>query len=128
SLARLQDLRREITGEPPAVKTDLIFDGDWDFALGSTATGHIQLQRRSGDVTVEIGRGLASLGISNIAARAEFSGGNRLNATLRAQASRIGLIDADAHTTLVSRDGLLTFNEEGALSGNVNANVPSLKT
>jgi translocation and assembly module TamB len=128
SLARLQDLRRQITGEPPAVKTDLMFDGDWDFALGSTASGHIQLKRRSGDVTVEIGRGLASLGITDMSARAEFSGGNRLNATVHAQASRIGVIDADAHTTLAMRDGFLTVNEEGAVSGNVNANVPSLKT
>ncbi|MFL9952610.1 translocation/assembly module TamB domain-containing protein [Paraburkholderia nemoris] len=128
SLVRLQDLRRQITGEPPVVKTDLVFDGDWDFALGSTASGHVQLKRRSGDVTVEIGRGLASLGITDMTARAEFSGGNRLNATVHAQASRIGVIDADAHTTLVTRDGFLTVNEEGAVSGNVNANVPSLKT
>ncbi|WP_341312930.1 translocation/assembly module TamB domain-containing protein [Paraburkholderia sp. IMGN_8] len=128
SLARLQDLRREITGAPPAVKTDLVFDGDWDFALGSTASGHIQLKRRGGDVTVEIGRGLASLGITDMTARAEFSGGNRLNATVHAQASRIGVIEADAHTTLVMRDGFLAVNEEGALNGNVNANVPSLKT
>jgi len=128
SLARLQDLRREITGVPPAVKTDLIFDGDWDFALGSSASGHIQLKRRSGDATVEIGRGLASLGITDIAARAEFSGGNRLNATLHAQASRIGVIDADAHTLLVARDGFLTVDEESVLTGNVSANVPSLKT
>ncbi|CAH2912589.1 MAG: Inner membrane component of TAM transport system [uncultured Paraburkholderia sp.] len=128
SLARLQDLRREITGAPPAVKTDLIFDGDWDFALGSTASGHIQIKRRSGDVTVEIGRGLASLGITDIGARADFSGGNRLNATLHAQASCIGVIDADAHTTLVAREGFLTVDEESALTGNVSANVPSLKT
>jgi translocation and assembly module TamB len=128
SLVRLQDLRREITGEPPVVKTDLVFDGDWDFALGSTASGHIQLKRRGGDVTVEIGRGLASLGITDISARAEFSGGNRLNATVHAQASRIGVVDADAHTTLVMRDSFLTVNEEGAVSGNVSANVPSLKT
>ncbi|WP_025599042.1 translocation/assembly module TamB domain-containing protein [Burkholderia sp. WSM2230] len=128
SLARLQDLRREITGVPPAVRTDLIFDGDWDFALGSSASGHIQLKRRSGDVTVEIGRGLASLGITDIAARADFNGGNRLNTTLHAQASRIGVIDADAHTLLVARDGFLTVDEESALTGNVSANVPSLKT
>ncbi len=128
SLARLQDLRHEITGEPPAVKTDLVFDGDWDFALGSTASGHVQLKRRGGDVTVEIGRGLASLGITDMSARAEFSGGNRLNATIHAQASRIGVIDADAHTTLVMRDGFLSVNEEGAVNGNIIANVPSLKT
>jgi translocation and assembly module TamB len=63
-----------------------------------------------------------------MSARAEFTGGNRLNATVRAQASRIGVVDVDAHTTLVMRDGFLSVNEEGALSGNVNANVPSLKT
>ncbi len=38
------------------------------------------------------------------------------------------MIDADAHTTLVARDGFLTVDEESALSGNVSANVPSLKT
>jgi translocation and assembly module TamB len=128
SVAHLQDLRHEITGEPPAVRTDLVFDGDWDFSLGATASGHIQLKRRGGDVTVEIGRGLASMGIADITARADFSGGNRLNATLHAQASRIGVIDANAHTTLVMRDGLLSFSPEGVLSGDVNANVPSLRT
>ncbi|HEX7908934.1 MAG TPA: translocation/assembly module TamB domain-containing protein [Paraburkholderia sp.] len=128
SIARLQETRRQFTGTPPVVKTDLVFDGDWDFALGSTASGHVQLKRRSGDVTVEIGRGLTSLGIQDISARAEFSGGNRLNATVHAQASRIGVVDADAHTTLVARDGFLSVNEEGALTGSVNANVPSLKT
>jgi translocation and assembly module TamB len=128
SLAHLQELRREITGEPPAVRTDLVFDGDWDFSLGATASGHIELRRRSGDVTVEIGRGLASMGIGDVRARAEFTGGNRLNATVHAQASRVGVIDADAHTPLVLRDGLLTVDPQSALSGNVNANVPSLRT
>ena len=128
SVTRLQELRHEITGEPSPVRTDLVFDGDWDFSLGATASGHIQLKRRGGDVTIEIGRGLASMGIADITARAEFSGGNRLNTTLHAQANRIGVIDANAHTTLVMRDGLLTFSPEGALSGDVSANVPSLRT
>ncbi|MGA7815950.1 translocation/assembly module TamB domain-containing protein, partial [Caballeronia sp.] len=128
SVTRLMELRQEFTGEPPPVKTDLVFDGDWDFALGNTATGHVQLKRRGGDVTVEIGNGLASLGISDLSARADFSEGNRLNATVHAQASRIGVIDADAHTTLAMNDGVLGVNDEAAVSGNINANVPSLKT
>ncbi|MBB5445277.1 MULTISPECIES: translocation/assembly module TamB domain-containing protein [unclassified Paraburkholderia] len=128
SVAHLQELRRQITGEPPAVRTDLVFDGDWDFSLGATASGHIELRRRSGDVTVEIGRGLASMGIGDVRARAEFTGGNRLNATVHAQASRVGVIDADAHTPLVLRDGMLSVDPQSALSGNVNANVPSLRT
>ncbi|WP_429257832.1 translocation/assembly module TamB domain-containing protein [Paraburkholderia sp. GAS334] len=128
SVPRLQALRQEITGTPPVVKTDLVFDGDWDFSLGETATGHIQLKRRTGDITVEVGRGLASLGITDIAARAEFSGGNRLSATVHAQANRLGVIDADAHTTLVMQDGMLALGEEAPLTGSVIANVPSLKT
>ena len=50
----------------------------------------------------------APLGITDIAARADFSGGNQLNATVHAQASRIGVIDVSAHTTLVPRDGVLS--------------------
>ena len=128
SLTRLMAIQQEFTGEPPPLKTDLVFDGDWDFALGNTASGHIQLKRRGGDVTVEIGNGLASMGITDLSARAEFSAGNRLNATVHAQASRIGVIDADAHTTLAMSDGVLGVNDEAPVSGNIDANVPSLKT
>jgi translocation and assembly module TamB len=128
SVARLQELRQEITGTAPVVKTDLVFDGDWDFALGETATGHVQLKRRAGDITVEVGRGLAPLGITDIAARVDFSGGNRLNATVRAQANRLGVIDVTAHTTLVMQDGLLNIGEEAPLTGSMDANVPSLRT
>ena len=128
SVARLMAIQQEFTGEPPPLKTDLVFDGDWDFALGTTASGHIQLKRRGGDVTVEIGNGLASMGITDLSARADFSAGNRLSATVHAQASRIGVIDADAHTTLAMNDGVLGVNDDAPLAGNINANVPSLKT
>ncbi|WP_133650771.1 translocation/assembly module TamB domain-containing protein [Paraburkholderia flava] len=128
SLARLLALREEITGATSPVKTDLVFDGDWDFALGDTATGHIQMKRRGGDVTIEVGRGIASLGITDIAARADFSGGNRVNASLHAQASRLGVIDADAHTALALHDGSLSVDDEAPLTGRIDANLPSLKT
>ncbi|MBN3754006.1 translocation and assembly module protein TamB [Paraburkholderia sp. Tr-20389] len=128
SVARMLELRQEFTGVPSTLKTDLIFDGNWDFALGETATGHIELKRRGGDITIEVGRGFAPLGITDVAARTDFSGGNQLNVTAHAQASRIGVIDVSAHTTLVPRDGVLTVNDEGPLTGTINANVPSLKT
>ncbi len=128
SVARMLELRQEFTGAPSTLKTDLVFDGNWDFALADTATGHVELKRRAGDITIEVGRGFAPVGITDIAARADFSGGNQLNATVHAQASRIGVIDASAHTTLVPRDGVLSINEEGALAGSIDANVPSLKT
>ncbi|WP_322014405.1 translocation/assembly module TamB domain-containing protein [Paraburkholderia sp. J12] len=128
SVARLLQFQQQITGKPSTLKTDLIFDGDWDFSLGQTATGYVQLKRRSGDITTEIGRGLASLGITDVNARAAFSGGNRLAVTAHAQASRIGVLDVDANTTLTPENGILTFSEESALGGTIKANVPSLKT
>ncbi|MEM5340081.1 translocation/assembly module TamB domain-containing protein [Paraburkholderia azotifigens] len=128
SVARMLELRQELTGVPSTLKTDLVFDGNWDFALADTATGHIELKRRAGDITIEVGRGFAPLGITDISARADFSGGNQLNASVHAQASRIGVIDASAHTALVPRDGVLAINDEGPLTGTINANVPSLKT
>ncbi|CAB3769508.1 translocation/assembly module TamB domain-containing protein [Paraburkholderia humisilvae] len=128
SVTRLQQLRQEFTGTPPATKTDLVFDGDWDFTLGDTSSGHIQLKRRSGDVTVEVGRAFASLGVTDISARVDFAAGNHANAILHAQATRVGVIDANAHTALAMRDGALTLDEDAPLTGTINADVPSLKT
>lgn len=128
SLARMLQIQQKITGTASNLKTDLIFDGDWDFSVGPTATGYVQIKRRSGDVTVEIGRGVASLGVGDLNARAGFSGGSRLDLTAHAQASRIGALDVDAHATLAPRDGVLTLDDESVLSGTIKANVPSLKT
>ncbi|WP_213296955.1 translocation/assembly module TamB domain-containing protein [Paraburkholderia sacchari] len=128
SVARILQLRQQFTGVPSTLKSDLIFDGDWDFSLGQSASGYVQVKRRSGDITTEIGRGFASLGIGDLNARAAFSGGNRLTLTAHAQASRVGVLDIDTNTTLVARDGMLTAADEAQLGGTIKANVPSLKT
>lgn len=128
SVARIMQLRQQFTGVPSTLKSDLIFDGDWDFSIGQSASGYVQVKRRSGDITTEIGRGLASLGIGELNARAAFSGGNRLTLTAHAQANRVGVLDVDANTTLVSRGGMLTVADEAPLGGTIKANVPSLKT
>jgi translocation and assembly module TamB len=128
SVTRLQQLRQEFTGAAPLTKTDLVFDGDWDFALGDTSSGHIQLKRRTGDITVEVGRGFASLGITDISSRVDFAAGNHVNMTAHAQASRVGVIDAEAHTALAMRDGALALDENAPLTGKIDANVPSLRT
>jgi translocation and assembly module TamB len=128
NVAHLFEVRQEMTGDEPPIRTDLVFDGDWNFSLGSTATGYAQIKRRNGDVTIDGTRGVAALGLSDISARADFSDGNRLNALLHAQASRIGVIDANVHTALVNRDGMLTIDDNAPLTGAVNANVPELRT
>ncbi|CAD6508589.1 hypothetical protein LMG27952_00197 [Paraburkholderia hiiakae] len=128
SLARIMQIRQQFTGVPSTLRTDLIFDGDWDFSVGQTATGYAQIKRRSGDITTEVGRGFASLGVGELNVRAAFSGGNRLALTAHAQASRVGLLDIDAYTTLAPRDGILTVADEAPIGGTIKANVPSLRT
>ncbi|WP_233862590.1 translocation/assembly module TamB domain-containing protein [Paraburkholderia adhaesiva] len=128
SLGRVLQLRQQLTGVQSNLKTDLVFDGDWDFSIGPSATGHVQIRRRSGDITVEVGRGLASLGISDINARAAFSGSNRLDVTAHAKAMRVGTLDVATYTSLVPRDGVLTIADESPLGGTIVANVPSLMT
>ncbi|MCX5543286.1 translocation/assembly module TamB domain-containing protein [Paraburkholderia sp. CNPSo 3076] len=127
SLARIMQIRQQFTGVPSTLRTDLIFDGDWDFAVGPTATGYVQIKRRSGDITTEVGRGFASLGVGELNVRAAFSGGNRLTLTAHAQASRVGMLDIDAYTTLLPRDGILTVADEAPIGGTIKANVPSLR-
>jgi len=128
SLARLVQLRQQITGVPSTLRTDLVFDGDWDFSIGQTATGYVEVKRRSGDVTTEIGRGMASLGVTDLNARAQFGAGNRLNLTAHARASRIGAFDVNAYTTLTAQDGILTLADSAPIGGSVRADVPSLAT
>ncbi|MEM5423101.1 translocation/assembly module TamB domain-containing protein [Paraburkholderia ferrariae] len=127
SLARIMQIRQQFTGVPSTLRTDLIFDGDWDFSVGPTATGYVQIKRRSGDITTEVGRGFASLGVGDLNVRAAFSGGNRLTLTAHAQANRVGVLDIDAYTTLMPRDGILTVADEAPIGGTIKANVPSLR-
>ncbi len=128
SLARLMALRQRFTGTPSTLKTDLVFDGDWDFNVGQSASGYAQIKRRSGDITVEVGRGMAPLGIADLVARAQFSAGNHLEVSAHAQASRIGVLDLDARTALAPRDGILALADDAPLAGTLKAEVPSLRT
>ncbi|MEK6347220.1 MAG: translocation/assembly module TamB domain-containing protein, partial [Burkholderia sp.] len=128
SIARALQVREFLTGESTPVRTDLVLDGDWDLSLANTASGHIQIRRRSGDVTIEAGRGIASLGITDLNARAEFGAGNRLNATLHAKASRIGTADATLGIPFALHDGTIGVAENGPLSGNVAVDIPALRT
>jgi translocation and assembly module TamB len=132
ALGRLLAIREELTGTPAPIKSDLVFAGDWDFALGRTASGFARIDRVSGDLSVETGRGgFAPFGISTLGARVEAVGGARLAATLHAAASRIGTADANASVPLApdaARGGLLGVAADAPLTGAVTVDVPSLKT
>jgi len=132
SVARLLAIREQLTGTPSRVRSDLVFSGDWDFTLGRTASGYARLERVSGDLSVDTVRsGLAPLGITALSARADFSAGPRLRATLHAAASRIGTADANVSVPLSpdpARGGQLSVAADAPLAGTIAADVPSLKT
>jgi translocation and assembly module TamB len=132
SLGRLLAIREELTGVPSRVRSDLVFAGDWNFALGRTASGYARIDRVSGDLSADTGRGgFVPLGITALGARVEASGGQRLAATLHAAASRIGTADANAAVPLTpdpARGGLLGVASDAPLAGAVTADLPALKT
>ncbi|WP_107313716.1 translocation/assembly module TamB domain-containing protein [Burkholderia metallica] len=128
SVARFFEVRQELTGQRPPVRTDVVLDADWDFSLGANATGYVQVKRRGGDVTIESGRGIASLGLTDLSARANFTPGNRLNVTALAKASRIGTLDANVTVPFALRDGVFGVVDDGPLSGRIDADIPALKT
>ncbi|KVQ57227.1 translocation/assembly module TamB domain-containing protein [Burkholderia territorii] len=127
SVARFLEIRQELTGQRPPVRTDVVLDADWDFSLGANATGYVQVKRRGGDVTIETGRGIASLGLTDLSARASFVPGNRLNVVAVAKANRVGTLDANVTVPFALRDGVFGVVDEGPLAGRIDADIPSLK-
>ncbi|AOI66304.1 hypothetical protein WS51_22455 [Burkholderia territorii] len=127
SVARFLEIRQELTGQRPPVRTDVVLDADWDFSLGANATGYVQVKRRGGDVTIETGRGIASLGLTDLSARASFVPGNRLNVVALAKANRVGTLDANVTVPFALRDGVFGVVDEGPLAGRIDADIPSLK-
>ncbi|WP_193098853.1 translocation/assembly module TamB domain-containing protein [Burkholderia sp. Z1] len=128
SVARFLEVRQELTGQRPPLRTDVVLDADWDFSLGANATGYVQVKRRGGDVTIESGRGIASLGLTDLSARASFAPGNRLNVTALAKANRIGTLDANVTVPFALRDGVFGVVDDGPLAGRIDADIPALKT
>ncbi|KVV46857.1 hypothetical protein WT27_06035 [Burkholderia territorii] len=127
SVARFLEIRQQLTGQRPPVRTDVVLDADWDFSLGANATGYVQVKRRGGDVTIETGRGIASLGLTDLSARASFAPGNRLNVVALAKANRVGTLDANVTVPFALRDGVFGVVDDGPLAGRIDADIPSLK-
>ncbi|WP_082102338.1 translocation/assembly module TamB domain-containing protein [Robbsia andropogonis] len=128
-VGRLLALQAQMTDQPaPQNLTDLVFDGDWNLSLADTASGYLQLQRRSGDIQITTGQGRAGLGLEQLRARVDFTGARQAHLTVQANAARIGQVSADLHAGLVVEDGMLTVGPDSALSGTVTGDVPSLRT
>ncbi|WP_308710172.1 translocation/assembly module TamB domain-containing protein [Mycoavidus sp. HKI] len=121
-------LEQALTGKMDAFKTDLVLDGDWDFSLGERATGYLQLMRRTGDVRLNASRKFTALGLDLLSARVDLSGQRQAHLSLRAHAARLGVLEANLHSSLSLNQGQLSIAPEAPLSGRITASLPSLKT
>ena len=115
------------TGESQPVRSDLVLDANWNLNLAETATGFAEIRRRSGDMSVNAGRGWTTLGLSETALRAEFSG-NRVTLRGGTTSQRIGKVAVDASAGLIAEQGLLTVGPASTLGGTVTADIPRLKS
>ena len=120
------ELQRKFTGAAPPIKTSLALDGNWKFSLTDTATGFVQLERRSGDLIASTPYGESSLGLTALRIRADLQG-MRMAVTSRIDATRIGSLAAQGNIGLVRADGGLTVNETSSLSGTLTGAMPQLR-
>ncbi len=121
-------LEQALTGKMDTFKTDLVLDGDWDFSLGERATGYLQLMRRTGDVRLNASRKFTALGLDLLSARIDLSGQRQAHLNLRAHAARLGVLEANLHSSLSLNQGQLSIAPKAPLSGRIAVSLPSLKT
>lgn len=126
-VANIIKILETVTGETQPVRSDLVLDGQWNLNLAETATGFAEIRRRSGDASVNAGRGWTTLGLSETALRAEFTG-NRVTLRGGTTSERIGKLVVDASAGLVNEQGLLTVGPASTLGGTVSADIPRLKS
>lgn len=125
-VARLLDIRRQLTGAEPPLKTDLVLDGSWNLTLTDRASGFAQIERRSGDINLPQLQGRRGMGLSALTARADLDG-TEVALQAHAAAERIGKADARARIPLQVSGGRLSIAPDSPLSGHVEATIPQLQ-
>ncbi len=129
-IARVLELVRTWTGQAPPVRTDLVVDGQWDLDLGNTATGTARIARRSGDLSINAGRGFTPLGLTEATVEARGEG-MRLGLRGNVQSTRVGNVYLDAGVGLVRDPGpgtLALMAPSSPLSGGLTISLPQLKS
>jgi translocation and assembly module TamB len=125
--AYLLSLYKEFSGASLPVNSTLVLNGDWNLALGTGSGGTLRIERTSGDVSVIRGARQTSLGISQLALRADLSK-EQVRIDAKAQASRIGSLEAQGSIALDPAARWALPDQASALSARVTLRVPNLQT
>jgi translocation and assembly module TamB len=127
NIATILNLMREFGLQAPPIKTDLVLDSRWNLALGDSASGFLEIERKSGDLTVNTGDVDVALGLNALKLRADLQN-TAVNLTAAVQATRIGSIDGKGTLALSRQGKVLTLTPASGLSAHVVLNVPKLET
>lgn len=127
AVAHLLEIRRELTGAQPPVKTDLVLDGRWNFSLAESARGFLQVERRSGDLRLPGDRRDTTLGLSALRLHGDFQD-RLLKFSAQAAARRVGTVESVGQIALQPVDGRLMPAADSTLDGRITATIPRLQT
>lgn len=127
NVATIMRLMHEFGGPELPLKSDLVLDSNWDFSLAENLRGFLEIVRRSGDLRLNPGRGDVSLGLSELKLRADLQS-NQIKLDGQLAASRIGTLTTQAQLALQHNGSGWTVGDSAALSGQVKAQVPQLKS
>jgi translocation and assembly module TamB len=126
-MGHLLTLWKQLSGSEPPVKSDLVLDAAWNFTLADSASGFLQIERRSGDVQLPAAARSTALGLRQLRLRGDFAGAAlRLNAAL--DTARFGNAAAQGQIGLQPDGARLNIGPDSPLSVRVNAALPQLST
>lgn len=127
NVGAVMDLLRQFDIPLPPLKTDLVLDSRWNLALTDSATGFLEVERKSGDVVINTGDIDVPLGLNVVKLRADLQNSAiDMNADL--QASRIGSIKGKGALRLTRQGRLLTVTPDSALTAHADIAVPKMES
>jgi len=124
-VGHLLTLWKQVTGSEPPVKSDLVLDAAWNFTLADSASGFLQVERKSGDLQLPAAARSTALGLRQLKLRGDFAGAAlRINAAL--DTARFGNAGAQGQIGLQPDGARLSAGPDSPLSVRVNAALPQL--
>lgn len=124
-LANVQTLLKNIANIDLPIRTNLIIDSAWDFALKDKASGYIQVARREGDISIASGSAFAPMALSELKSRIDFKQTHLLLDTL-IDTPKIGRLTATGQVDLIKQKNLASISPNSRVALQAKLDLPNL--